>query len=210
MPSSAKQLSVALTLSPESLCLSSGNINFLTVSYYKFVRENTKPLFLCRIIPLNTPGARETVMSIAFNTADSTISFSYRDRNGNSALTNAYFAVYYFPPHYLKSRFKSNFLTSHFNLVIALDMKTGAFLAHGLIGNDHYSVTAGSLSYDDNWIFNGSTEITICSNADGLYSIQCTIEQLKIGYSLNSFSTADIVGKGIFLRFTNIIIVFSS
>ena len=155
---------------------------------------------------MNTPGTRQTVMSIGFNTADKTIRYYYRDLIGPRTSPESYPAVFHFFPCLFKNLFKDGFLSFLSNLAVGLDMKTGAFYAHGVFGTSHLRIPVASLSYDENWIFNESTEITICSDVGSSSSIKCSISRVKLGYSAASFRTGfDIAGERLLLlRFINL------
>ena len=53
-----------------------------------------------------------------------------------------------------------------------------------------------SLALNQDWTFDETTEITVCSDLDEDKSIQCKVHNLKVGYSINSIPTAiDLIDK---------------
>jgi len=54
-----------------------------------------------------------------------------------------------------------------------------------------------SVDYPEDWTFDETTEITLCSDLDGANSIECNIHNLKLGYSIDSLkSPVDLIEKG--------------
>lgn len=80
-----------------------------------------------------------------------------------------------------------------------MDMETGTFIPGAIIDKGHWAVptATGALSFDSDWIFDDSTEITVCSDIDLTNPIGCNVYHLKVESSANYYS--DFVTKGFFL-----------
>lgn len=76
-------------------------------------------------------------------------------------------------------------------------MDIGEFYGGGTIDNYQAGKSIQSLTYGPNWLFDDSTEITVCSDLNQASPIECTISNLKVGYSVNSWSSlTDLNTKG--------------
>ena len=79
-----------------------------------------------------------------------------------------------------------------------MDLDTGIFTPGQISRDTHWSLPTdpGVLQFDSNWVFDDSTEITVCSDVGSAAPIGCTIYNFKVANSAEFF--ADFVTKGIF------------
>jgi len=118
-------------------------------------------------------GGRRDVLIISYNFDLNQIWFTVQDDSNTQIVHQPSIVSFYGP----------------FNLYMTLNMDSGIATAGGIIDHAPSGNSKSSLIYGSAWAFDDSTVITACSDYDQLDRIGCDVYNLKVGYSVTSFSS---------------------
>ena len=98
---------------------------------------------------------------------------------------------------------KANFFSTPpnaYSVFVTMNLDTGVFNPGLILDQSHWALPPGpgTLKFDSNWVFYGSTEITVGSDFAFANPIGCTIYTLKVANSPDGSFFEDFVNKGFF------------